>query len=73
MYWSYLYDGKGDFYCIIEINRVKKVLVLEKGISSERLFFLPATSSDVLNFMIDKSETVCVKITILATDTGVEE
>lgn len=33
-YWSYLYEGKGDFYCILELNRVKKVVILERVTST---------------------------------------
>ena len=33
-YWSYLYEGKADIYCIVELNRVKKVLILEKAEST---------------------------------------
>jgi len=27
-YYTYQYDGKAELYCIVEINRIKKVLIL---------------------------------------------
>lgn len=72
-YWSYLYDGKGDIYCIFELNRVKKVLILERVTSTETLLFINVAGSDLLNFLVDYSESFKIKFTVLATDQGVEE
>lgn len=53
-YWSYLYEGKGDIYCIFELNRVKKVVILERMTSTQSLLFVNAAGSDLLNFLVDQ-------------------
>jgi hypothetical protein len=71
-YWSYLYDGKPDIYCIIELSRVKKVLILERVETTQKLLFMSAPGSDLLNFVVDHQESFKLKFTVLATDQGIE-
>lgn len=72
-YWSYLYEGKGDIYCIFELNRVKKVVILERMTSTQSLLFVNAAGSDLLNFLVDQQQSFKIKFTVLATDQGVEQ
>lgn len=51
-YYTYRYDNKNEVYCIVEVNRLKKVLIMESAVHNE-LNFLPSTSSDTLNFYIE--------------------
>ncbi len=71
-YWSYLYEGKGDLYCILEVNRVKKVVILERMPSEQQLLFLTAPGSDLLNFVIAHEDSFKLRLTLLASDQGVE-
>lgn len=41
--------------------------------TTERLLFLTAPGSDLLNFVLDHQESFKIKFTILASDQGVEE
>jgi hypothetical protein len=53
-YYTYQYDGKAEMYCIVEINRVKKVLILQRFNSSlQKLLFMGERGSDVLNFVTE--------------------
>ena len=53
-FYTYKYDNKGEVYCIVEINKVKRVLILD-GVEHDELNFLSAPGSDQLNFNIDNS------------------
>lgn len=57
-------------YCIVDINGRKKVLIMENPSFSE-LTFISADSSDQLNFAIDYSDVIKVKIVCLVSDIGV--
>lgn len=73
-YYSYQYDRKNELYCIVEINRIKKVLILEPFHSlTKALLFVNSPNSDLLNFTTDHADSAKIKFTLLVTDDGCEE
>lgn len=71
-YYTYRYENKNEVYCIVEVNRVKKVLIMEHS-NHDKLTFVTSAGSDTLNFLVDFSEYIKVKITFLVSDIGQDE
>ena len=71
-YYTYRYENKNEVYCIVEANRVKKVLIMEHS-NHDELTFISSAGSDTLNFVIEHSEYVKIKITFLVSDIGQDE
>lgn len=68
-YYSYQYDRKTDLYCIIEVNKVKKVLILERfKTASKAILFVSSNGSDVLNYSVDYNDSAMIKCTFLVCD-----
>lgn len=55
----------------MEINRIKKVLLLERNGST--LEFVQGEGSDYLNFVVEEMEYLRIKLTFLIADLGSEE
>ena len=73
-YYSYQYDRKKEIYCIVEINRIKKVLILEQfNTLTKALLFVNSAGSDILNFTVDHNESARIRLTLLVGDEGFEE
>lgn len=51
-FYTYQYDNKNEVYCIMEVNKMKKVLIMENS-EPNSLNFVPSSSSDNLNFYIE--------------------
>ena len=68
---TYESENKSELYCIVEINRQKKVLLLER--EGETLRFVQGEGSDYLNFVVEEMEYLRVKLTFLIADLGFEE
>lgn len=71
-FYTYRYDNKNEVYCIVEVNRLKKVLIME-GTLHDELTFMPSASSDSLSFYVEDAEYIKVKVTFLVSDVGHEE
>ena len=71
-YYTYRYENKNEVYCIVEVNRVKKVLIMEHS-NHDKLTFVTSAGSDTLNFLVEFSEYIKVKITFLVSDIGQDE
>ena len=71
-FFTYRYENKNEVYCIVEVNRLKKVLIME-NIEENELVFVSTSSSDVLNFVIEDTEFIKIKIIFLVSDIGHEE
>lgn len=69
--YTFRYDNKNEVYCIVEANRLKKVLIMESTAHNE-LIFVSSASSDSLNFIIEDTEYIKVKVTFLVSDIGHE-
>lgn len=73
-YYSFRYDRKDELYCIVEVNRIKKVLILEPLNSrTQAILFVNAPGSDLLNFAVDQLDSARLRLTLLVADGGVEE
>ena len=68
-FYTYRYDGKEEVYCIVEVNKVKKVLILENTVH-DKLNFFAAAGSDTLNYSVDQPEVVKIKLSFLVSDLG---
>lgn len=51
---TYEYDCKTDIYCIVEISRMKKVLLLQR-MPGKALVYIQAEGSDYLNFVVEET------------------
>ena len=71
-FYTYRYDGKQEVYCIVEVNRVKKVLILENN-EHDKLSFFAAAGSDALNYSVDQPDLIKIKLSFLVSDLGHEE
>ena len=71
-YYTYRYDNKNEVYCIVEVNRVKKVLIMESS-AHDPLTLVSSAGSDSLSFFIEHAEFLKIKITFLVSDIGQEE
>lgn len=52
-FYTYRYENKNEVYSIVEINKLKKVLILENKNKSNDLAFNCSASSDNLDFSIE--------------------
>ncbi len=50
-FYTYKYDNKRELYCIVEVNKSKKVLILE-NVEHDPLSFAAAAGSDALNYIV---------------------
>ncbi len=71
-FYTYKYDNKGQVYCIAEINKVKRVLILD-SVEHDELNFISGPGSDQLNFNIQYSETIRIKLTFIVSYLGHDE
>jgi hypothetical protein len=70
-FYTYRYDGKEEVYCIVEVNKIKKVLILENT-EHDLLSFVAAAGSDTLNYSIDEADLIKIKLSFLISDLGHE-
>lgn len=71
-FYTYKYDNKREVYCIVEVNKIKKVLILE-NVEHDPLNFTSATGSDLLNYVVEQPEAIRIKLTFIVSDLGHEE
>jgi hypothetical protein len=71
-FYTFKYDNKKEVYCIVEVNKVKKVLILENA-EHDQLNFISAAGSDLLNYIVEQPENIRIKLTFLVSDLGHEE
>lgn len=71
-FYTYKYDNKREVYCIVEVNRLKKVLILENT-EHDPLSFTAAPSSDQLTYSLQHPDPIAVKLTFIVSDLGHEE
>lgn len=69
---TFRYENKNEVYCIVEVNKNKKVLIMQSTIHDE-LTLVPSTSSDSLGFHIGDVDYITVKIVFLVSDVGQEQ
>ncbi len=70
-YYTYKYDNKREVYCIVEVNKVKKVLILE-NVEHDPLSFAAAVGSDTLNYIVEHPDVIKIKLSFLVSDLGHE-
>jgi hypothetical protein len=68
-FYTYRYDNKNELYCIVEVNKDKRVLILNSA-DYDELSFVNVAGSDSLNYYVDHGEFVKIKFTFLVSDIG---
>ncbi len=67
---TFAYENKKEIYCIIEINKNKKVVLLYEQKEVPLDFSPTLNGSDTLNYILLESEYFKGKITFLASEKG---
>ena len=68
-FYTYRYDGKEEVYCIVEVNKIKRVLILENNVH-DKLSFFAAAGSDILNYSVHQPDVIKIKLSFLVSDLG---
>jgi hypothetical protein len=71
-FYTFRYDNKEELYCIVEVNKTKRVLILEST-EHDELNFVAAVGSDALNYAVEQPDVIKIKLTFLVSDLGHEE
>lgn len=56
----------------MEVNKIKKVLILE-NVEHDQLNFTSSAGSDLLNYIVEQPEAIRIKLTFIVSDLGHEE